>query len=61
MTALGAALLAAIGAGQLSLADVGKLKRSTRIYEPRASSEERESEWHRWKKAVASVRELAER
>jgi len=61
MTALGAALLAAIGAGQLTLEDVGKLKRNTRIYEPRASSEERESEWHRWKKAVAFVRELAER
>jgi glycerol kinase len=61
MTALGAALLAAIGAGQMTAEDVDRLERATRTYEPAASSDQSQSEWQRWNKAVAFVRELAER
>lgn len=60
MSALGAALLAAIGAGQFTLDDVRRMPRRTRIYEPRISNDEREGAWDGWRKAVARALESAQ-
>jgi len=59
MTALGAALLAAVGAGQLTVAEAVGLKRRARTFEPRPLSAAHASEWARWRKAVSFVKELA--
>lgn len=59
MTALGAALMSAIGAGQLAAADVPHLSRRSRTYEPRVSGDEREFHWSQWRRGVQMVRELA--
>lgn len=59
MTALGAALLAAVGTGALTLDEVGRMQPERRLYEPSMSTDEREWLWHGWRKAVATVCERA--
>ena len=60
MTALGAAYLAAIGAGQLSVDDVSNMEKKTLIYEPVMSSDERESLWAAWQQGVNETCERAQ-
>ena len=55
MTALGAAYLSAIGAGQLTLNDVRAMERKAVIYEPAMSCDERESLWAVWRQNVKQV------
>jgi len=59
MTALGAALLAAIGAGQLTLDDVRAMPRRTKTYEPHISPDERAAAWAGWRKSVTVALERA--
>ncbi len=59
MTALGAAYLAAIGAGQLSLDEVANMERKAIIFEPSMGSDQREALWEAWHKSVAEVCERA--
>lgn len=60
MTALGAALLAAIGAGQLTLDDVCALPRRARTYDPDRSALSDEDNWSQWRKCVAAAGELSQ-
>jgi glycerol kinase len=60
MTALGAALLAAIGVGQMTFADIADLPRRGTTFEPSLSADKREREWMRWNRAIRTVRELAQ-
>ena len=53
MTALGAALLAGLGAGRLTREDVQAMTRPTRIYEPKLSDDERQSLWADWRAHIA--------
>ena len=55
MTALGAALLAGVGAGLLTLDDVSALRRRTRVFEPKLSATAREDAWAQWRTAIAAV------
>jgi glycerol kinase len=55
MTAMGAALLAAVGANQLTLDDMRMMRRKTRIFEPLLSADAREEAWAEWRKAIADV------
>jgi len=55
MTALGAAYLAAIGAGQLSPDEVAGKERKTISFEPSMGSDECEALWAKWRKSVAEV------
>jgi glycerol kinase len=55
MTALGAAYLSAIGAGQLSLNDVHSMVRKVTHYEPSIGADERESLWSAWRDSVKEV------
>jgi glycerol kinase len=57
MTALGAALLAAIGAGILTLSDVQGMTTRTRCHEPRISLDQRETEWAGWRRTMAHLLE----
>lgn len=59
MTALGAALLAAIGAKALTRDDVAAMERETELYEPAMASDERAALWAEWRRSVATVRERA--
>lgn len=59
MTALGAAYLSAIGAGQLSLDDVSAMEREVLTYEPSMGSDEREALWEAWRQSVKDVCERA--
>jgi glycerol kinase len=59
MTALGAALLAAIGAHQMTVAEVSKVRRRTTAYEPAASSDRRQETWDQWRRAIRAVQEMA--
>jgi glycerol kinase len=59
MTALGAALLGAIGARQVTLDDVRAMPCRAKSYEPRISADERESAWALWRSSVASALERA--
>ncbi|MEM7171953.1 MAG: FGGY family carbohydrate kinase [Pseudomonadota bacterium] len=52
MTALGAAQLAAIGAGQLTRQDVANAPTDTDLFEPKLSENQRQSDWADWAKAV---------
>jgi glycerol kinase len=61
MTALGAAYMSAIGAGQLSLDDVSSMKREVTSYEPSMAADERESLWAVWRRSVKEVCEGAGR
>lgn len=55
MTALGAALLAAIGAGHLTIDDVAEMKKSTTSFDPVMGVDERESLWSEWRRSVEMV------
>lgn len=55
MTALGAAYLSAIGAGQLSADEVGKMDRKAMTYDPAMESDERETLWDGWHRRVKEV------
>ncbi len=57
MTALGAALLAAIGAGSLTLDDVRAQKQATIVYEPQLGADERASLWASWRRSMALIAE----
>lgn len=55
-TALGAAFLAALGAGMFENADaVQRARQSDRVFEPQMSEEEREALRQRWREAVGRV------
>ena len=58
MTALGAAYLAAIGAGQMTTRDVVAIKQDADIYEPSMGTDERTDLWAKWQ---TSVRDVCER
>ena len=55
MTALGAALLAGIGAGQLDIADVAGMEIPAVTFEPTIGADEREASWAEWRRSVAMV------
>ncbi len=59
MTALGAALLAAIGDGQLTQQEVAAMDRETIVYEPGMGGDERQSLWAEWRKTVAVASQRA--
>ena len=59
MTALGAALLAGIGAGQFTVADVAAMKTQATMFEPAIEADEREAAWAEWRRYVAIVCERA--
>jgi glycerol kinase len=61
MTALGAAYLAAIGAGYMSADEAGAITVDAIAYEPSMGSDERESLWAEWRKAVDDVCQRARR
>lgn len=61
MTALGAALLAGIGAGALSRSAVAEMAPDMEVYEPKIGDDEREASWAEWRSAVAVVRDRAAR
>ena len=52
MTALGAAYLAAIGSGQMTLDDVAKIERTAEEFEPAMNADEREFQWENWRRSV---------
>jgi glycerol kinase len=56
MTALGAALLAAVGANQMTLGDVASLPRRARTYEPTLSEDERMEAWSFWQRGISAVK-----
>ncbi len=60
MTALGAALLAALGAGALTLDDVVAFQPARRQFDPALSADARDSLWHDWRRSVAAVCARAE-
>jgi glycerol kinase len=60
-TALGAAYLAGVGAGQWTLDDVQSLWREAARYEPRMGQDERESLLAEWHRAVERSRGWAEK
>lgn len=55
MTALGAALLAGIGSGQLDASDVDAMEVPAVTFEPAIGSDEREAAWAEWRRAVTMV------
>jgi len=55
MTALGAALMAGIGAGQLTRNEVFSMPRESRIFEPVMGDDERQSLWEDWRTSVKLV------
>ena len=59
MTALGAAFLAGIGAGQLTVADIGAMNTPATMFEPAMGADEREATWAEWRRHVAIVCEMA--
>ena len=61
MTALGAAYLAAIGAGQMSTSDVAGIKQDTIIYEPSMCVDEQAGLWGEWQSNVNDVCERTRR
>jgi glycerol kinase len=58
-TALGAALLAGLGVGFWSRAQIDKVRVRDRLFRPRLRPEQRETLYQGWKRAVAGVRSLA--
>lgn len=56
MTGLGAALLAAIGAGAMTLDDVREMKRDATVYEPAMAADVREALWAGWNQSIALIR-----
>jgi glycerol kinase len=61
MTALGAALLAAIGSNQMTVDDVAGLPRDTRRYEPRMQPDQQREIWEDWERTIRFLKELAAR
>ena len=59
MTALGAALLAGIGARQITRDDVAAMTTARTVFEPAIGSDERDSLWSDWRRSVATVVERA--
>ena len=57
MTALGAALLAGIGAGRLNRGDLRSMTPETQTYEPEMSADERQSLWAEWQSSINMVLE----
>jgi glycerol kinase len=55
MTALGAALLAGIGAGQLFESDMERFAPQMRCFEPRIGADERQAAWAFWHRAVETL------
>lgn len=55
MTALGAALLAALGAGHLAVDDIAAMKQDTTSFDPVMGADERESLWSEWRRSVEMV------
>jgi glycerol kinase len=55
-TALGAAMLAAIGAGLMDMSDLSSLRVSQKIFEPQMTEEERSKKLEKWRKAVKAAR-----
>lgn len=55
MTALGAAYLSAIGAGQLTQEDIDAIPKKAVIYEPTIGEDERLSFWEAWNRCVKEV------
>ena len=55
MTALGAALLAGIGAGQLTQDDVADMAVPAMSYEPDLGVDERGALWMRWRRSIEAV------
>lgn len=60
MTALGAAMLAGIGARQLTAADVAAMPMRATMFEPAMGTDEREAAWATWHRHVGIVCEMAE-
>ena len=60
MTALGAALLAAVGAGALTQDDVEHLQPERLTYQPSMAADERQALWAGWRRSVAMVAERVE-
>jgi glycerol kinase len=60
MTALGAALLAALGADALSMDDMAQFQPARRQFEPQLAADAREMLWHDWRRSVVAVCERAE-
>jgi glycerol kinase len=52
MTALGAALMAGIGAGRLTRDDVRSMMPDTQVYEPAMGEDERQSLWTEWRASI---------
>ena len=59
MTALGAALLAAIGADGMAADEAAAFAPQRRVYEPAIGADERGALWHEWRRAIAMVCERA--
>jgi glycerol kinase len=55
MTALGAALLAGLGAGLIARSDIGSYRADQKIFEPAIGDDEREASWHGWQASVTTV------
>ena len=55
MTALGAALLAGLGAGLLTRADIDAYRADQQVFEPSIGVDERDMAWEAWRSAVAIV------
>ncbi|TGQ40553.1 glycerol kinase [Mesorhizobium sp. M4B.F.Ca.ET.214.01.1.1] len=60
MTALGAAMMAAVGAGSMTIEDVAARQRKTRVYQPSMNREDHEVAWANWKSNINAVRNLAQ-
>ena len=59
MTALGAAYLAAQGAGVMTVADIHSRRVEKRVFEPTMCEDQRESLWAEWAAQLAIVRNLS--
>lgn len=59
MTALGAAQLAGIGAGQWTIDDIAATTRETTVYQSSMGEDQRQGAWAEWRHSVATVIERA--
>ena len=60
LTAFGAAAMAGVGAGALTVADAMALAPARVVYEPSLPDEERVAQWSEWRRAVDAVADHAE-
>jgi len=58
MTAYGAALIAAFGAGQISVKDIESFKVNYDTYVPKISDDEREGLWEKWNKDISLLKSI---